>query len=194
MAPALTPALDIILPGEQSRMPHLLKNITLRMTKNEAQEWFVHLVSAKKYLEWGSGGSTEAAAWQAMQSTSLEVDSVEGSSDWLESLRKKPTALKKAERLGRLRMHARSIGETGAWGVPVGWTERERDARIEQARAYVQAIRPTECCYDLIVVDGRFREACLMHALHLSHQSTVVLLHDVTLSDRNYNFTSTQPC
>lgn len=57
-----------------------------------------------------------------------------------------------------------------------------------QARSYVE--RASTCCYDLIMIDGRFREVCALHALRLSHNHTTVLIHDserYSLVNRHYH-------
>ena len=53
------------------------------------------------------------------------------------------------------------------------------NASGSQARDYVEQIGgAAQCCFDLILIDGRFRNACALHALRLSHGHTVVLVHD----------------
>ena len=34
------------------------------------------------------------------------------------------------------------------------------------------------CCYDIVLIDGRFREACAIKALKFAHNGTVVMIHD----------------
>ncbi|KAL1498729.1 hypothetical protein AB1Y20_014039 [Prymnesium parvum] len=161
-----------------------LANTTLRFTPDEATEWFSHLVKAHNYLEWGSGGTTVIAAWIALDSESpskrqrLTVHSVEHASDFVEHLRtQNPLILPRAEAMGSLHFHIPDIGPTGAWGRPSDWSGREPQLRLKQAKRYVEP-QGVSCCFDVILIDGRFREACAMHALRLSHKKTVVMMHD----------------
>ena len=54
---------------------------------------------------------------------------------------------------------------------------KDQDIPREQGGMYSDP-RGATCCFDMVLVDGRFREACLLQALRWSHESTVVLLHD----------------
>ena len=79
---------------------------------------------------------------------------------------------------GRVHVWIESLGQLAAWGNPKGWALRNSSVRLNQSRAYVEHFDQSSCCFDTILVDGRFRHACLMHALKLSHSSTNVVVHD----------------
>ena len=42
----------------------------------------------------------------------------------------------------------------------------------------MESIPASGCCYDLIMVDGRFREACALYALRLMHNESTLIIHD----------------
>jgi len=154
-------------------------NATMRMTTRAGQQWFTLLLCASTYLEWGSGGSTVLAAWRAVQEgMPLHVVSVDNSEAWNGQLRRKHPVLAEAEAAGKLAFRAADTGEVGAWGRPVNWISRAPALQRSQATAYVEMANVSQCCFDLVLVDGRFRVACMLHALRLAHERTVVLVHD----------------
>jgi len=173
------------------RIPHsglrLLANATLRFTLEESTVWAGHLAGARSYLEWGSGGSTVLASWLSLQRAGnaaaqrdgpLMLHSIEHSEGWVETLRdQNPLAVRRAEAAGLLHFHLPFIGPTGDWGRPTNWGGRDLQLRMRQARSYVEP-KGVSCCFDMILIDGRFREACALQALRLSHSSSVVLMHD----------------
>ena len=86
-------------------------------------------------------------------------------------------AEKLAEAEGKLAMRVGDIGPTGMLGQPANFSHRPKQERVEQARRYTNAFGD-QGVYDLILIDGRFREACAMYALKLAHRNTLMLMHD----------------
>lgn len=158
-----------------------LANVTLRMMPEERKLWFSSLLTATRYLEWGTGGSTVLAAWRAMQTDPrlppLTVHSIDSSEEWMRELRRKYPIVALAEAEGKLIMRVGDIGPTGLWGQPTNFSYRPKQERLEQARRYTNAFGD-QGVYDLILIDGRFREACAMYALKLAHRNTLMLMHD----------------
>ena len=158
-----------------------LANATMRMTTLEAQIWFSSLKSSSSYLEWGTGGSTVLASWWALRSSlppPLKMDAIDSSEGWFERLRSRHTLVREAEAAGKLTFHLGDIGKTVAWGRPSMWDTRNATVRDRQSRSYVESIPASGCCYDLILVDGRFREACALYALRLMHNESTLIIHD----------------
>ena len=155
-----------------------LQNVTMRMTRAEANLWFSLLLTGSTYLEWGTGGSTVLAAWRATQAhmPPFRIDTVDSSQDWWDELRHKHLVLAEAESIGRLVFHKGDIGQTVIWGKPAAWNNRAHAQKESQARAYVE--NNLSCCYDIIFIDGRFREACAMKVLTFAHNNTIVMVHD----------------
>jgi hypothetical protein len=100
------------------------------------------LTKASFYLEYGSGGSTVAAASLRKPFITVDSDRV-----YLESVRRKIA----------------HIGITTAWGYPL--LKTETPGRLVRWRNYAELpwtynIRP-----DLILIDGRFRVHCALYSI-----------------------------
>jgi hypothetical protein len=114
--------------------------------------WFLErLAGAKRYLEFGTGGSTYQAARLSVDFIAVETDRY-----FLDNVRAKIQAAGLSRR-GQVFRHA-DIGRTGPWGRPQG---RVTDARRELFR---RASDPPQECFDgllpdLVLIDGRFRVA-----------------------------------
>ena len=103
-------------------------------------------------------------------------------------LRKSSSNLLRAEIEGQLTIHIADVGPTGLWGRPVGWQHRNLSVRALNARSSTMPPR-ARCCYDVFLVDGRFRVASAVAALRLAHNRSVMLLHDAAqmgTDTRNY--------
>ena len=97
----------------------------------------------------------------------LTVQSIEHSSEWVMMLRdKNPLVVRRAEARGSLDFRIPEIGPTGDWGRPTNWMGREPRLRLKQARSYVEP-EGIKCCYDMIFIDGRFREVRTKWTLHV---------------------------
>jgi len=143
----------------------VLDKVVMRMTTRAGQQWFMLLLCASTYLEWGSGGSTVLAAWRAVQEgMPLHIVSVDSSEAWYDQLCLKHPVLVKAEAAGKLAFWAVDIGAVGAWEHPVDWKLRAPALQQSQATAYMEMANASQCCFDLVLVDGRFRVACMLHA------------------------------
>jgi hypothetical protein len=127
-------------------------------------EWFLAtLMKSRRYLEFGSGGSTYMAAKLGIEFVAVDSDPF-----FLAAVEKK-IRLDGYARPGHVFKHA-DIGLTGHWGRPVGPVSAKRR---EQFRHYSDV--PRECLNgpppDLVLVDGRFRVACAMKSLHMLRAS-----------------------
>ena len=182
----ITPALTAIGFRGARDAARDLARVHVRMSTDELKEYMKLLVFARKYLEWGAGGSTVVASWVASYLGRPEVRVVDSSKGFLGSLKKANTHIDRAERQGLLRMQYGNIGALSEWGNPSGWTNRTRPVRLQQSLNYVERNHNETCCFDLVLVDGRFRSACLMHAFSLiSGPRAIVMVHD---SPRYINF------
>jgi hypothetical protein len=131
------------------------------------------LESARNYLEYGSGGSTILA--NRLVSTLVSVDSDAGR---LADVRRKLAA---EGRRATMRLIHVNIGLTYDWGMPV-FTKptRRRVSRWEEYPTrpwrYLRSITQQP---DLILVNGRFRVACVLESLlSLSPLSNTQILLD----------------
>lgn len=141
----------------------------------ETTAWFVdRLGGSKRYLEFGTGGSTYLAATLGVSFVAVDSD-----------LRFLQAVEAKIARDGRANsseqtFHYADIGSTGEWGRPIGDTPPRR---LEQFRRYSDP--PAECfdhgtLPDLVLVDGRFRVACALKALRMleGHPGSTILVDD----------------
>lgn len=123
---------------------------------------------ARIILEYGSGGSTRLAA----QMKGKYVMSVESDIEWTRELRRELTGSRSLVTL----LHV-DIGETGRWGRPID------DASWRHYHAYPNAIWDKSWFRDpdTILIDGRFRTACLATVLLRTRNQVRVLFDDYTV-------------
>ena len=125
---------------------------------------------ARMILEYGSGGSTVLAA-----KAGVPVVTVESDKAWAERL-----ATHLAGISADAKVHAVDIGPTGNWGRPLG---RDHAGRFHRYALSVWD-RPDLGVPDLVLIDGRFRSACLAAVMLRATQPTTVLFDDYI--DRTY--------
>ena len=130
----------------------------------ETTAWFLEtLRRSRRYLEYGSGGSTYVAAKLGVEFITVESDPY-----FLKSVRRKIRA-DGFERPTGQTYHYADVGVTGYVGQPLfHW--RASDKRIEQFRRYSDpppAALADGRLPDLVLVDGRFRVACALKALRM---------------------------
>jgi len=128
---------------------------------------------ARTYLEYGSGGSTILA-----NRTVNTLVTVESDARFLSDVARK---LAHAERRAMTRLIHVNIGLTHDWGMPVFTKPTRR--RVRRWEDYPTApwryLRSIAQQPDLILVDGRFRVACVLESLlSLSATSTTEILLD----------------
>jgi hypothetical protein len=141
--------------------------VTPHMSDDERGLFKSILRCSRKYLEFGSGGSTYVAASLAKES----VISIDSSSNWLENVRQ---ACEFETGFSRLTLAHVDIGPTSEWGYPSDSGTRDRWpnyhsniwARLESSDA------------DVYMVDGRFRVACFLQILLHSRRDALIMIHD----------------
>lgn len=118
-------------------------------------------------LEYGSGSSTNLAAGLAGKF----VMSVESDLTWARNLR---AELSRGNYPSQVVVYHADIGRTGPWGRPVD------EARWRQYHRYPNAIWSERFFRhpDVILIDGRFRTACLVSAMMQITQPVTVLFDD----------------
>lgn len=122
---------------------------------------------ARVILEYGSGGSTVVAA----EMPGKRIFSVESDRDWAIRLQ---AEIDRRSLPSPATVYHVDIGPVGAWGRPLGpenWTRFHR---------YPLAIwdEPFFRQPDVVLIDGRFRPACLMAVLLRSERPVTVLFDD----------------
>lgn len=134
----------------------------------EEAAWLAeHVSRARVILEYGSGGSTR----QAAAAGGKIVFSVESDPFWADQLCRQ---LKADGHAAGVHLHVVDIGPVGRWGRPTdssGW---------RHYHAYPLSVwdRPDFRQPDLVLIDGRFRPACLMAVMARSRAPVTVLFDD----------------
>jgi hypothetical protein len=128
------------------------------------------LKDSKHYLEFGSGGSTIFALCHS----SAHVISVESSPQWIKKM-KEYRIIRKNEN-ERLQWYFANIGETTDMGYP------KDELRYDLFPTYSKGVftKFQGLQFDLILVDGRFRVACI-YACLLNQKDNIelkILVHD----------------
>jgi len=169
------------------------------MTRSEALMWARFVAGGKspparrrRYLEWGMGGTTEAAAMLASHG-SLHITSVDSSSQFATVLQSTSVPIQQAVQAGWLSLHVVDVGKTAKWGYPANWSNRSTQDRHVIGTAYAtaggvlhvsgqskQRHAGKDELYDVVFVDGRWRLACALHARRLLRPNGTVIVHDYT--------------
>jgi hypothetical protein len=123
-----------------------------------------HYEAAETILEYGSGGSTVLAA-----KLGKTVFSVESDQNWAERMAQHVAGIS-----DNAKVHWADVGPTGPWGVPM----KPREYRKFSAYALSVWDRPDFVQPDLVLIDGRFRAACLVAVLLRTTQAVTVLFDD----------------
>lgn len=122
--------------------------------------------AAKVILEYGSGGSTVLAADMGKTVTSVESDP-----DWLAKMDAWFAGHKPK---GRVVLHHGDIGPTAKWGMP----KAPRSFRSWPGYALSVWDRPDFLQPDVVLIDGRFRPACLLATAFRTTRPVRVLFDD----------------
>ena len=173
--------------GLRSRAP---PNETIAMGRVESGRLLDAMLqpTTRTYVEWGSGGSTalvsELIVTGAVPS-SFRAFSIESSTKWMDGLLARSPQILQAMSKGQLKLVHGDMGATGFLGYPRHFNPDDH----ARALGYVRLDkRLGGRKADLVLVDGRFRLACMIEALaHLhkkAHRAPVLLLHDYMPQDK----------
>ena len=138
------------------------------ITFPEAVKAFVTEVygGAETILEYGSGGSTFVALDRGATVTTVESDPL-----WSASIAR---SLAHHFPAGGWRVHWADVGPTKMWGVPVDRSA----ARLWPLYALGVWDKPWFTHPDVVLIDGRFRPACLIATLMRAERPVTVLWDD----------------
>jgi hypothetical protein len=129
------------------------------------------LGKASIYLEYGSGGSTKAAA-RCQSITS--ITSVESDPDYVEKHVLDDQQVQESVASGRLKFILVDIGPTGDWGRPKDRSKTHLWPNYALS-PHMHGPKP-----NLILIDGRFRVACSLVSM-MQAPEAVLLIHDYTV-------------
>jgi hypothetical protein len=131
---------------------------------------FSNAIAGKSYaIEYGLGGSTFLMIDAGVET----IYSVESDPAWIREVLEHERMRSHAAS-GRLSVSHADIGPTTQWGHPAndskrsGWPDywREPWHRVDAARV------------DLVIVDGRFRVACILNSLLEGTKDMTIVVHD----------------
>jgi hypothetical protein len=145
-----------------------MSGIKILMTDNEIEFLVIKLCNdnTKRFLEFGSGGSTLAAAFCNVQ----EIVSLDNDEKWLQVVRAHNTWRSSSSHMQQLFVNT---GKIAAFGRP---TNNSSFADfIHYSHAVLQYSKGP---FDVILVDGRFRVACALVSMQRMTNRSVLLLHD----------------
>lgn len=151
----------------------------LAMTPEEGAMLERFLKSGISYLEFGGGGSTLLAVEHGV----TRCDTIESDPNWIARMREQP-GLQAAEKAGQLVFHAIDIGEIGDWGMP-----KTTKKHANWAGYYLDVWARVPKIPDVVLIDGRFRAACLAATVLACPPTTKILMHDFNRPEiwrRNY--------
>jgi hypothetical protein len=126
------------------------------------------LACSRRYMEFGTGGSTCLAAAMGKET----IISIDSSDEWLAKVHAECSLM---PNLPPPRLINVDIGPTGEWGVPIDPSTRERWPSYYQA---VWTAEPESAECDLFLIDGRFRVACFMSVVLRCGPTAIILIHD----------------
>lgn len=133
--------------------------------------------AADAFLEWGSGGSTLLAC---NTTRSTPVHSIDNDFAWCQQFLQRDDVRDAIDR-GIL------VYTCGACGDSTGFGNLKQASDIPRCRhTYIEYPRHFNKQFDLILVDGRFREACALYALSLLTESGRLMIHDFMGRRRQY--------
>lgn len=141
----------------------------MNMTEAEQKLFHRYLHNAEHYLEFGSGSST---LYASQLPTLKSITTVESSLDYVRENLLTDPHIKTAVQKNRILFHLINIGETGDWGYPVDSSCRHLWPN------YSLAAFNDRQNYDLILVDGRFRVACILAAILSTPENSLICVHD----------------
>lgn len=158
-APATSKSQSPQEPGIQAPQSSLPEDVEKFLLK--------HYRKAKSILEYGSGASTVAAAGLKGKT----IHSVESDKMWARNLKR---YLRQADLPSQVVVQHVDIGKTGKWGRPVDEEGRKYWYRYPTSVWDLESFKHPDC----ILIDGRFRVACLYTAMIRAQKPITVLFDD----------------
>lgn len=146
----------------------------IKMSTKEKRLFDQTLKNSEAYLEFGSGGSTIRALIKAQGI----VISTESSQEWMQVMRSY-YSIRQKEKSGRLIFFHADIGKTGAHGKPIN--DKNREKYPDYSAGIFKTLHPEQISQiDTILVDGRFRVACVLKTIMECHSNKrlIILVHD----------------
>jgi hypothetical protein len=153
------------------------------LEENALERWRKLVANSNVYLEYGSGGSTVEAVQVA-----THVVTVESDRRYLSAVERRVASTPGATKSFHP-IHG-NIGLTTAWGYPL--VTRKSLARLDRWQRYTSSpwslLDKLELVPDFILVDGRFRAACVLQSfLRLpAHSDCLFMIDDFKRRSSRY--------
>lgn len=135
-----------------------------------------YLQNSSKYLEFGLGGSTIFA----LINTNIPIISIDTNVSWINFM--KGYKIIKSNLNKRLEIEYVDIGPTKSWGYPVGEEHKEKFPNFSST--IFQKYSADD--FDVVLVDARFRVACVYSILlNRKHnlENLTILVHDYSIRE-----------
>lgn len=140
------------------------------MEQAELDLFSKHVSESIHYFEFGMGGSTV----HVYETSSATIESIDSSKEWVNKIQQK---INDSDRLSTRYIN---IGPVGGWGRP-----RDQSMKHDWP-LYSSSIHNSNIIPDVVLVDGRFRVACIANTISHAIQNNSmpkIILHD---SKRKY--------
>jgi hypothetical protein len=134
------------------------------MTGRETNAFESFACASRRFLEFGSGGSTVLAAKHVAD----RIISIDSSNEWLEKVRAE------VNEGPEIVLKAIDIGSVGEWGYPSDQSSKERWPDYSRE----PWVDPRCVESDLFLIDGRFRISCFCETLARASIGSIILIHD----------------
>jgi len=164
---------------ELTRASETIQDIKIVMTVREVALFERYIANATSYFEFGCGGSTILAC--KVGRPNLYVASVDSNQEWIDNVKSNQHVAARSEK-GLAHISIVNIGPVGKWGYPTQSVHESQGAWY----LYSQAIAMIGKEFDLVLVDGRFRVACLLQSF-ISNPKASVLIHDFFDTQANHH-------
>ncbi len=149
------------------------EKVWVRMTPDERCVLEREISRSNAYLEYGCGGSTELATFLARG----PIVSIESDTAWISALKEK-THISEAIKSSKLQLLHVDIGPVREWGAPI-----DAQQIRNWPQYYLTPFTRFDLLYDLIVIDGRFRQSCALAAYALGQDRVRVIIHDYVVRE-----------
>jgi len=149
--------------------------VPIHMTIKEVAMFIRKLKLIKNnYFEFGIGGSTELACLISETLPSkFKIYAIDSSQEWINKVKEKP-CIKKMINNNNINFTLTHTGKVGAFGTPL---EFHMQSHFPSYSNSIIALYNQSIPVDLILVDGRFRQSCVLNSL-LVYPYAEILIHD----------------
>lgn len=144
------------------------KYYPIQLTISEQNTLISILKNTKNYLEFGAGGST----FLALLHSNAKITTVESDLNWINFI--KTWNILKTNVNKRLNFCHVDIGKIIEWGYPQD-IESNKNKLPNYSKIAFENLNNT---FDTVLVDGRFRVACVLQTILHCDKETTILIHD----------------